>query len=164
MKLNSNRSSVHAIFRPSQTWASLRRITWLIQGNALTKDEATSQLIQLDSHKSYLPVSTRAEVYYWAQPGKLISCVIAASVHQQGHVSVVEGGYRAKKVRIRYMTDTGNADVFFVLIQAMKRESISVEENVIRSPRVDLVYEPIRNWTLAKIQNTLRNDTDIFPW
>lgn len=133
-----------------------------MQGDVFTDDEATSRLVQLDSQKSYFPVNTRAEVYYRALPGKLISCVIAASVHQQGHVSVVEGGYREKKVRIRYMTENGKPDVFFVLIQA-KRKPMSVDENVMRSSRLDIVYEPMRNWNLAEIQDALHNNTDIFP-
>jgi len=133
-----------------------------MQGDVFTEDETTSRLIQLDSHKSYLPVSTRAEVYYKARSGKLISCVIAASVHQQGHVSVVEGGYRTKKVRIRYMTENGKADTFFVFIQAAKKKSVSIEGNVMKSSRLGIVYEPMRNWTFAEIQDALRNYTDIF--
>ncbi|XP_011257241.1 uncharacterized protein LOC105251867 isoform X2 [Camponotus floridanus] len=131
--------------------------TWLMQGDTFTDEEATSRLIQLDSHKSYFPVSTRAEIYYAAQPGKLISCVIAASVHQNGHVSVVEGGYGTKKVRIRYMTENGRPDVFFVLVQAAKRESVHVEEDVAWSTRLGIAYEPMKNWTLAEIQDALRN-------
>jgi len=131
-----------------------------MQGDVFTDDEATSRLIQLDSQKSYFPVNTRAEVYYRALPGKLISCVIAASVHLQGHVSVVEGGYREQKVRIRYVTENGKPDVFFVLIQA--RKPLSVDENIMRSSRLDIVYEPMRNWSLAEIDHALRNNTDIF--
>lgn len=134
-----------------------------MQGDTFTKDEAVSRLIQLDSNEWYYPVSTRAEISYAARPGKLISCVIAASVHQHGHVSVVEGGYKAKKIRIRYMTENGKPDVFFVLIQAARRETVSVERNVVRSTRVGIIYEPMRNWTHAEIQDALRNNTDIFP-
>ncbi|XP_011862549.1 PREDICTED: uncharacterized protein LOC105559098 [Vollenhovia emeryi] len=137
--------------------------TWLMQGNVLTEDEATSRLIQLESQKSYFPVSTRAEVYYRAQPGKLVSCVIAASVHQQGRVSVVEGGYGANKVRIRYMTENGQPDVFFILVQAARREAVSVDRNAVRSSRVDIVYEPMSNWTLAELQDALRDSSDILP-
>ncbi|XP_011699978.1 PREDICTED: uncharacterized protein LOC105457164 [Wasmannia auropunctata] len=136
---------------------------WLMQGDVFTEDEVTSRLIQLDTHKSNFSVSTRAEVHYWARPGKLISCVIAASVYQQGHVSVVEGGYGAKKVRVRYVTKTGKPDVFFVLVQAARKELVSVEGNVVKSPRVDIVYGPMTNWTFAEIQDALRNYTDIFP-
>lgn len=134
-----------------------------MQGEVFTEDQATARLIQLDSQKSYFPVSTRAEVYYRALPGKLISCVIAAAVNQRGHVSVVEGGYRAKKVRIRYMTENGEPDIFFVLIQAAKREPVSVEGNVVRSSRVGIVYEPMKNWTLAEIQDAFLNNTETFP-
>ncbi|XP_024868537.1 uncharacterized protein LOC112452514 isoform X1 [Temnothorax curvispinosus] len=139
------------------------KTTWLMQGEAFTKDEATSRLVQLDSHKSYLPVSTRAEVYYRARPGKLITCVIAASVRQRGHVSVVEGGYGAREVRIRYMTENGEPDEFFVLIQAARREPVSVEGNAVRSSRLGVVYEPMTNWTREEIEDALRNNTDIFP-
>lgn len=134
-----------------------------MQGDVFTDDEARSRFVELDSHESYIPVSTRAEVYYWARPGKLISCVIAAAVHQRGHVSVVEGGYRAKKVRIRYMTENGEEDIFYVLVQAAKRESVSVEGNIVETSRLSIIYESIRNWTLAEIQDALRNSTDIFP-
>lgn len=134
-----------------------------MQGDEFPDDEATSRLIQLDSQKSYFPVSTKTEMYYVAQPGKLINCVIAASVYQKGHVSVVEGGYGAKKVRIRYMTENGEPDILFIFIQAAKIESVSVEGNVAKSSGLDIVYEPMRNWTLAETQDALRNDTDIFP-
>ncbi|KAH0945461.1 hypothetical protein HN011_005413 [Eciton burchellii] len=58
-------------------------ITWLMQGDVLSEDEATSRLIK--SHKSYFSVSTRAEVYFAAEPGMVINCVIAAAVYQNGH-------------------------------------------------------------------------------
>ncbi|XP_028047250.1 uncharacterized protein LOC105830122 isoform X2 [Monomorium pharaonis] len=149
----------HGVLLRSRT----RKTTWLMQGDVFTDDEARSRLIELDSHESYTPVSTRAEMYYWARPGKVISCVIAAAVNQRGHVSIVEGGYRAKKVLIRYMTDNGEKDVFYVLVQAAKRESVFVEQNAVKTSRLGIVYEPIRNWSLAEIQNALRNSTDIFP-
>ncbi|XP_072746663.1 uncharacterized protein [Anoplolepis gracilipes] len=133
--------------------------TWLMQGDVLTDEEATSRLIQLDSHKSYYPVNTRAEVYYTARPGKLVSCVIAASVHLNGHVSVVKGGYGSKKVRIRYTTENGRPDVFFVLVQAAKREFVFVEGDVAWSTRLGIAYEPMRNWTVTEIQDALRNVT-----
>ncbi|XP_050456920.1 uncharacterized protein LOC126854355 [Cataglyphis hispanica] len=133
--------------------------TWLMQGDVFTDEEATSRLIQLDSQKSYFPVSTRAEINYRARPGKLISCVIAASVHQNGHVSVVEGGYGTKKVRIRYITENGKPDVFFVLVQAAKRESVYVEGDLAWSTRLGIVYESMKNWTAAEIQDALRNVT-----
>ncbi|XP_029664782.1 uncharacterized protein LOC115236453 [Formica exsecta] len=139
--------------------------TWLIQGDVFTDEEATSRLIQLDSQKSYFPVSTRAEIYYRARPGKLVSCVIAASVHQNGQVSVVEGGYGTKKVRIRYITENGRPDVFFVLVQAAKRESVYVEGDLAWSTRLGIAYEPMKNWTVAEIQNALRNVTSSqFPF
>lgn len=154
-----------AVSRAFQTFAdartSLRRTTWLMQGDIFTKDTPMSRLIQLNTHEWYLPVSTRAEIYYKALPGKLISCVIAASVNQHGYVSV-EGGYRTEKVLIRYMTETGEPDTFFVFIQAAKTEPVSVEENVVRSSSVNIVYEPMKNWTLTEIQDALRN-ADIFP-
>lgn len=133
-----------------------------MQGDIFTKDTPMSRLIQLNTQEWYLPVNTRAEIYYKALPGKLISCVIAASVNQHGHVSVVEGGYRTKKVLIRYMTENGKSDIFFVFIQAAKTEPVSVEKSVMRSSSVDLVYEPMKNWTLTEIQDALRN-ADIFP-
>ncbi|KAL6426004.1 hypothetical protein ACFW04_008947 [Cataglyphis niger] len=133
--------------------------TWLMQGDVFTDEEATSRLIQLDSQKSYFPVSTRAEINYGARPGKLISCVIAASVHQNGHVSVVEGGYGTKKVRIRYITENGKPDVFFVLVQAAKRESVYVEGDLAWSTRLGIAYESMKNWTVAEIQDALRNVT-----
>ncbi|CAL1689535.1 unnamed protein product [Lasius platythorax] len=133
--------------------------TWLMQGDVFTDEEATSKLVQLDSHKSYFPVNTRAEVSYTARPDKLVSCVIAASVHQNGHVSVVEGGYGTKKVRIRYSTEINKPDVFFVLVQAAKRESVHVEGDLARSTRLGIAYEPMRNWTLAEIKDALRNVT-----
>lgn len=138
-------------------------ITWLMQGDVFTDNQAKSRLIELDNYESYTPVSTRVEVYYWARPGKLINCVIAAAVHQRGHVSVVEGGYRAKKVRIRYMTENGEPDVFYVLVQAAKKDSVLVEGNVVKTSRLGIIYEPIKNWTLTEIQDALRNSTDIFP-
>lgn len=155
--LRNSAAIVRVSIRSLQTRASLHRTTWLMQGDVFTDEEATSRLIQLDSHRSYFPVSTRAEMYYTAQPGKLINCVIAASVHQNGHVSVVEGGYGTTKVRIRYITENGKPDVFFVLVQAAKRDSVYVEENVAWSTRLGIAYEPMRNWTLAEIQDALRN-------
>ncbi|XP_018312192.1 uncharacterized protein [Mycetomoellerius zeteki] len=117
--------------------------TWLMQGDEFTEDEVTSRIIQLESHESYSPVSSRAEMYYRARPGKLINCVIAASVYQQGHVSVVKGGYRDNYVRINYMTESGKADVFYVFVQTVKSEAVFVDEN----SRLGIVYEelPMRN-------------------
>ncbi|XP_018359194.1 PREDICTED: uncharacterized protein LOC108758649 isoform X1 [Trachymyrmex cornetzi] len=115
--------------------------TWLMQGDKFTEDEVMSRVIQLESHTSYFPVNSTAEMYYGARPGKLIQCVIAASVHGQGHVSVVEGGYRANKVRINYTTESGKADVFYVFIQTVQREAISLEENL----RLGIVYGPMRS-------------------
>ncbi|XP_011056541.1 PREDICTED: uncharacterized protein LOC105147318 isoform X2 [Acromyrmex echinatior] len=133
--------------------------TWLMQGDKFTEDEVMSRVIQLESHESYFPVNSRAEMYYKARPGKLIQCVIAASVHGQGHVNVVEGGYRANKVRINYTTENGKADVFYVFIQTVKREAMFVDEN----SRLGIVYGPMRSWTLAEIQDYFRNNSDIFP-
>ncbi|XP_018051264.1 PREDICTED: uncharacterized protein LOC108689135 [Atta colombica] len=143
----------------SQTRASFRRATWLMQDDKFTKDEVMSRVIQLESYKSYFPVNSRAEMYYRARPGKLIQCVIAASVHGQGHVSVVEGGYRTNKVRINYPMESGKADVFYVFIQTMKKEAMFVNEN----SRLGIVYGLMRSWTLAEIQDYFRNNSDIFP-
>ncbi|XP_012062416.1 PREDICTED: uncharacterized protein LOC105625702 [Atta cephalotes] len=149
-----------ALSKTSQTRASFRRATWLIQGDKFTKDEVMSRVIQLESYKSYFPVNSRAEMYYRARPGKLIQCVIAASVHGQGHVSVVEGGYRTNKVRINYTMESGKADVFYVFIQIVKKETLMfVNEN----SRLGIVYGPMRSWTLAEIQDYFRNNSDIFP-
>ncbi|EZA59071.1 hypothetical protein DMN91_008466 [Ooceraea biroi] len=138
-------------------------VTWLMQGDMFTDDEATSRLIQLDSHNSYFSVSTRAEMYYAAQPGKLINCVIAAAVYQKGHVSVVEGGYGSTMVRVRYMTKNGETDVFAVFLQSVKREMVSVDGNFVNSTRLGIVYEPVRNWTQQEVEDVLRNITTNFP-
>ncbi|XP_014476323.1 PREDICTED: uncharacterized protein LOC106745323 [Dinoponera quadriceps] len=138
--------------------------TWLMQGDLFTDEEATSQLIQLDTHKTYYPVNTIAEVSYTARRGEVISCVIAAAVHQHGHVHVIEGGYKTRKVRVRYTTMNGRPDILFVLIQAVKREPVFVEGNVARSTRLSIVHEPIRNWTIEEVRNSMRNfSSSFFP-
>ncbi|XP_018349231.1 PREDICTED: uncharacterized protein LOC108752692 isoform X1 [Trachymyrmex septentrionalis] len=133
--------------------------TWLMQGDKFTEDDVISRVIQLESHKSYFPMNSTAEMYYRAPPGKLIQCVIAASVYGQGHVSVVEGGYRTNKVRVNYTTESGKADVFYFFIQTVKREAMFVDENT----RLGIVYGPMRSWTLAEIQDYFRNNSNIFP-
>jgi hypothetical protein len=139
---------------------SLRRITWLMQGDILSEDEATSRLIK--SHKSYFSVSTRAEVYFAAEPGMVINCVIAAAVYQNGHVSVLEGGYGTTMVRIRYVTKNGQTDIFAVFLQTVKREMVSVDGEFVNSTKLGIVYEPIRNWTQQEIEGVLRNVTGNF--
>lgn len=130
-----------------------------MQGDMLTEDEARPRLIQLDSYNTYFPVNTRAEVYYTTEPDKLISCVIAAAVYQKGYVSVVEGGYGTKKIRVRYVTKNGDSDIFAVFLQTTKRQTVTVEGDFVNSTRLGIVYESVRNWTQREVEDALRNVT-----
>lgn len=121
-------------------------MTWLMQGDTITQEEATSLHIRLITQESNLSVSDNTDVRF-ARTGYVISCVIAASVHGNGHVSVAEGGYGSKEVRVLYVTDNGKPDVLHVFIQAVRREVV-VDGNVAESARQSIVYEPMRNWTL----------------
>jgi len=126
---------------------------WLMQGDMLTEDQATSRLVQLKSHNSYFSVTTRAEVYFTAEPGMLINCVIAAAVYQNGHVSVVEGGYGTTMVRVRYVTKNGQLDIFAVFLQTVKKETILVDGSFVNSTKLGIVYEPARNWTQQEVEH-----------
>jgi hypothetical protein len=127
-----------------------------MQGGVLAQEETTSRHIRLITWESNLWVTTRMDVHY-ARPGYFISCVIAASTHGNGYVSVVEGGYGSKGVRVLYVTKNNKPDILHIFVQAVRREPVFVEGSVAGSGRIGIVYEPIRNWTLDKIQDTLRN-------
>lgn len=135
---------------------SLRRVTWLMQGDVLTQEEATTRHVRLITWESNLSVNTRMEAHY-ARSGYYISCVIAASIHGNGYVSVVAGGYGSKEVRVLYVTKNGKPDVLHVFVQAVRKEPVFVVGNIAGSARVGILYEPIRNWTLDEIQDASRN-------
>nr|XP_012223878.1 PREDICTED: uncharacterized protein LOC105673095 isoform X1 [Linepithema humile] len=141
--------------RPSQTANfSLRRATWLMQGDVLTQEEASARHIRLITWESHLSVNTRMDAHY-ARSGYFISCVIAASIHGNGHVSVAAGGYGSKEVRILYVTKNDEPDVLYVFVQAVRREPVSVAGNVAANARLGIVYEPIKNWTQSEVQDAL---------
>lgn len=137
-----------------------------MQGDVLTDEDAASRFLKLESYRYYLQVMTeyRIDFRYRALPGKVITCVIAASVHLKGRVSVVEGGYESKTVLIRYdrfITETNEPDIFFVFVQAAK-SAVNLAGNVVKTPQLDIVYEPVRNWTQEEVQDALRNVSSIF--
>jgi len=128
-----------------------------MQGDVLSKDEATSRLIQLKTYRSYFSVTTRAEVYLAAEPGMLINCVIAAAVYQNGYVSVSEGGYGTTMVRVRYVTKNNQLDIFAVFLQTVKNETVSLDADFVNSTKLGIAYEPVRNWTQQEIENVFYN-------
>ncbi|XP_029174838.1 uncharacterized protein LOC114943400 [Nylanderia fulva] len=136
---------------------------WLMQGDLLIDKEAESRSIKVFTQKWYISGGANREVSYTSLPDRPINCVIAASIHMNGHVSIVEGGLGSNKIRVEYKAENDKRDVFFVLVQTTEMESVNVEGDVAWYARSGIAYEPMKNWTLTEIQDALRNVSSEFP-
>ncbi|KAG7204786.1 hypothetical protein KM043_005193 [Ampulex compressa] len=66
-------------------------LTWLMLGEKFAKDEVSPE-IGLTSEELFFPVSTLDIFEIKAKEGRIITSLIAASIHMQGYVSVLTGG------------------------------------------------------------------------
>lgn len=93
-------------------------------------------------------VSTNSmEIAYKTDEDRRINCIIAAAARLNGHVSVIEGGLERNYVKLRYVTETHKPDVFFVMIQSWKPDTVSFDFDKAQNSKYAVVFQPIGDWS-----------------
>lgn len=129
----------------------IRRVRWIALGERLADSDIRTG-VEIDTFNLTLPVSTMAEIAYGAKKGMKINCIIATASMMNGFVSIEDGGLEEKFVKIRYTTENGARDEFYVFVESYKLEPLILNDNVARTGNVAIVFEGVRNWTAEILQ------------
>ncbi|XP_011501477.1 PREDICTED: uncharacterized protein LOC105365090 [Ceratosolen solmsi marchali] len=116
---------------------------WLMYGDFIGESEAIARHLVLESTNSTTSVSSSMQLSLVTPPGHRINCILAAALHMNGNVSVVEGGLGTGDVTLAYETLNGYPDLLFVLVES--NADTTARSN---GSRVTIIYDRLRTWGL----------------
>nr|ARK19901.1 venom protein [Ampulex compressa] len=129
-------------------------LTWLMLGEKFAKDEVSPE-IGLTSEELFFPVSTLDIFEIKAKEGRIITSLIAASIHMQGYVSVLTGGINQTSIEVLYMSKYLFPDVLYIYMQSARQFPSIVKENAVENS-VDASL-PKRPWTIWEMRAAFRH-------
>lgn len=130
-------------------------------GDLISDAEAERHDLLLDSTNSTTSVTSSVRVTLVPPTHHTINCIIAAALHLNGDVSVLEGGVGSKSVTLAYETLNNQPDQFFVLIESYVdrkwvQEALEMRGDVVETSRLTILYDKMRDW--GTVEGKLRND------
>ncbi|KAL7286343.1 hypothetical protein TKK_0019300 [Trichogramma kaykai] len=91
---------------------------WLMQGNAISQEEASRRYIRVANLASTLNLSDTITTTMSARPRHVIHCVMAASISLNGNVSLLAGGVNSTQATVRYTSLNNKPDQFYFMLES----------------------------------------------
>ena len=120
-------------------------------GDFIPPSDAQRRNLDLESFNSTTSVSSSMRISLSSPPGHAINCVIAAGLHLNGHVRIVEGGVGYPTVTVAYETIKGDSDLLFVLIESHTDRLARVSVDGVGNSKVVIVYDRLKDWRLNEL-------------
>nr|ARK19933.1 venom protein [Ampulex compressa] len=126
-------------------------MTWLMLGEMFQKEEVSIET-DLMSEELFFPVSKTEFFEVKTNEERIITSVIAASIHMQGYVTVLSGGINHTKVEVLYASKYSFPDILYIYIQSARQFPNSVNENAAKTSIQTSFYVPKRPWTMSEMR------------
>ncbi|XP_003427004.1 uncharacterized protein LOC100680061 [Nasonia vitripennis] len=129
---------------------------WLMAGDFISDGEAERHNLLLDSTNSTTSVSSSIRITLTPPMHHTINCIIAAALHLNGDVSVVDGGVGSNSVTLAYKTLNSQPDQFFVLMESnvdrqWVQEALEMRGDAVETSRLAIFYDKMRDWKASPV-------------